>query len=155
MKHERPRLFTGDPQHENFSRMDTYYPVRELQPAPAALLFPEGAPIELPDRYVFQGSERNTDTFLTETDTVALLVLVDGAIRFEKYYLSGGPRVPWTSWSVAKSFVSALIGIAIEEQLIRSVDDSIDRYLPILKGSAYAGVTIRNVLQMSSGADWN
>ena len=109
----------------------------------------------LPEHYRFGDADRDLMSFLDETDTSALFVMVDGKIRFEEYYLTGGPKVPWTSWSVAKSFVSALVGIAIEEGLITSVEDPIDQYLPMIKGSAYEGVSIRNALQMSSGADWN
>ena len=68
---------------------------------------------------------------------------------------TGGPQVRWTSWSVAKSFISALVGIAIDEGIIRSEDDAISNYFEALKGSAYDGVSIKHVLQMSSGARWH
>jgi CubicO group peptidase (beta-lactamase class C family) len=57
--------------------------------------------------------------------------------------------------SVAKSFISALVGIAVAEGHIRSIEDPISNYVPVNPGSAYDGVSIRNVLQMSSGARWN
>src|SRR5690606_12305237 len=68
---------------------------------------------------------------------------------------SGGRDVPWMSMSVAKSFVSTLVGIALHEGHIKSMDDRIDSYSPVFKGSAYEGVRIKDVLQMSSGARWN
>ena len=155
MSTQRPRLFSGEPQHENFSRMDDFYPVRELSPSPRPYRFPDGKALELPEYYQFDGKQLTTRDFITATDTSALLVLVNGKVCFEEYYLTGAANVQWTSWSVAKSFVSALLGIAVEDGLIASIDDPIDKYLPIIKGSAYEGVSIRHTLQMSSGADWN
>jgi len=63
--------------------------------------------------------------------------------------------VQWMSMSVAKSFISALVGIALSEGAIKSLQDPINRYVPKLAGSAYEGVCIKDVLQMSSGARWN
>ena len=82
-------------------------------------------------------------------------MLRDGEIRYENYWLTGGPEVTWMSMSVGKSFVSALIGIAIEEGLIGSIEEPITDYVPELLGSAYDNVRIKDVLQMSSGARWN
>ena len=100
-------------------------------------------------------SARNVEAFLDETDTAALLVIKDGTVRFERYGLTGGPAVHWMSMSVAKSFVSALVGIAVGEGLIRDIDQPITDYVPELAGSAYDGVRIKDILQMSSGARWN
>lgn len=61
----------------------------------------------------------------------------------------------WISWSVAKSFVSALVGIALAEGVIRSVDDAVSDYVPTLAGSGYDGVRIEDILQMSSGVRWS
>ena len=59
------------------------------------------------------------------------------------------------SWSVAKSFVSALFGIVVEEGYIKSLDQHVDEYLPNLRGSGYEGVKIKDVLQMASGVTFN
>ena len=155
MSTEQLNLFSGEPQHEQFCRMDAFYPVRRLSAATRPQPLPAGQPLELAEQYRYGGTVRDSMSFVEETDTSALLVMVDGKVCFEEYYLTGGPEVPWTSWSVAKSFVSALVGVAMEEGLIASVEDSIDQYLPLIKGSAYEGVSIRDVLQMSSGANWN
>ena len=69
--------------------------------------------------------------------------------------MTGGERVRWVSWSVAKSFISAFVGIAVEQGAIRAIGDAISDYWPHMRGSAYEGVGIRHVLQMSSGARWN
>lgn len=82
-------------------------------PPPRPCVLPEGEPRSLPRTFRFDGAVRSTDALLVETDTEALLVLVDGHVRHEYYALTGGPDVPWLSMSVAKSFVSALVGIAL------------------------------------------
>lgn len=148
-------LFNGEPQHESFNRMGDFFPTANLAQSPTPYQFPSGPELALPETFEFHGSTRTSADFLAETDTAALLVLHEGALRSEQYWLTGGPDVQWISWSVAKSFISALIGIAIGEGHIGSVDDRADDYVPELAGSAYEGVSIRAILQMSSGARWN
>jgi CubicO group peptidase (beta-lactamase class C family) len=148
-------LFTGAPQHENFSRLDEFIPAARMSAAPVQFEFPEGGRIELPASFMHQGAPRDTEAFLAETDTMALLVLQDGAVRFERYASFGGRKTQWVSMSVAKSFVSALIGIALHEGAIRSIEVAVTGYVPALAGSAYDGVRIKDILQMSSGAGWN
>jgi CubicO group peptidase (beta-lactamase class C family) len=149
------RIFTGEPQYENFARMQQLNAVREMKPAQLPFQFPEGPRISLPTTYTFDGKTRNLHSLLGATHTSALLVLKDGVVRYEQYWLTGGRNVQWMSMSVAKSFVSALVGIALSEGAIGSLQDPIDRYVPKLSGSAYEGVSIKDVLQMSSGARWN
>ena len=148
-------LYVGEPQHENFAHMDKLFPTSDMAESAQPFHFKVGQEISLPETFEFDGVGRSTQDFIADTDTSALLVLHKGAIRFEDYYLTGGPEVQWISWSMAKSFVSALLGIALEENLIGSIEDSMTKYLPELAGSAYAGVSIKHVLQMSSGARWN
>lgn len=149
------RLFTGEPQFENFARLKTLLPSTRMAASSAPFQFPDGPALALPERYSFDGAERASEAFLEDTHTCGLLVLQDGKVRFERYMRSGGRAVQWISWSVAKSFVSALVGIAVEEGFIRDIADPISRYIPVEPGSAYDGVSIRDVLQMSSGARWN
>jgi len=149
-------LFTGAEQLENFPRFHKIFPTSEMPPAPVAKPFPKAArQIALPESFIYQDKTWNTIEFLTLIDTAALLVLKDGEIIHEQYRATGGPDVQWMSMSVAKSFISALIGIAIEEGDIRSIEEPISDYVPMLRGSAYDGVRIKDVLQMSSGASWN
>lgn len=148
------RLFSGEPQHGNFGRIDTFVDTAEMRPSSAPLAWETGAPLILPETYECRGGTLRLDDLLAASDTVALLVLEDGVIRHEQYFLSGGREVRWLSMSVAKSFVSALVGIALAEGAIADLDDPIDRYEPLLRDSGYAGVAIRDVLQMSSGTRW-
>ncbi|XOV84786.1 MAG: serine hydrolase domain-containing protein [bacterium] len=148
-------LFTGVEQYRTFNRLKDIFPHHTISASPNPFEFSRGNPISLPTTYVYHGEVRNVTRFLDETRTVALLVIKDGNIRYENYWLTGGPDVNWMSMSVGKSFVSALVGIAIDNGLIRSVQDPITDYVPELLGSAYDNVSIRDVLQMSSGARWN
>jgi len=148
-------LFTGAEQYENFSRIAELVPTRKLDASTDPYTFPTGAPLTLPNAFIYENKSVATDTFLTDTDTAALLVLHNGQVRYERYWLTGGPQVNWLSMSVAKSFISALIGIAVQEQLIDNIQEPITRYVPSLAGSAYDNVRIKDILQMSSGAQWN
>ncbi|MEN7342173.1 MAG: serine hydrolase [Pseudomonadota bacterium] len=148
-------LFSGQEQYENFARIPSMFPVSTLTPAENAYRWPTRPPMALPETFLHQGEDTNLEQFISETDTAALLVIHDGAIRYERYWLTGGQTVAWPSWSVAKSFVSALVGIAVRDGLIDDVDDPVTRYLPELDGSGYDGVSIKDILQMSSGARWN
>ena len=148
-------LFSGAEQFENFSRINELLPTSRMAPAPTPVDFPLGEPIELPSSFRYGGQAVNTADFLRETDTSALLVVQAGQVRFERYSLTGGRNVNWLSMSVAKSFVSALIGIAVAEGHIASIEEPVTDYVPGLAGSAYDGVAIKDILQMSSGARWN
>ncbi len=152
---EPVRLYSGEPQHEVFPHTKDIYPTSKMKRSEAPYTFPDGEKVELTQTYRFDGEIRSSEDFLSETDTAALLVLKDGSIQCERYMLTGGCDVHWMSFSVAKSFLSALIGIAIEEDLVGSIEDPITQYVHSLSGSAYDGVRIKDVLQMSSGARWN
>jgi len=148
-------LFSGAPQHQNFGRFKDMAPTSAMVASTKPFAFPVGKSIDLPNHYSFEGQQKSVEEFFTETDTTALLVLKEGQMVLERYALTGGPDVHWISWSVSKSFVSALVGIAVHEGHIRTVEDPISDYIPVPKGSAYHDVSIKNVLQMSSGARWN
>ncbi|MEC8956007.1 MAG: serine hydrolase, partial [Pseudomonadota bacterium] len=148
-------LFTGVEQYQNFNRVYEFFPTSELIPSNTPLIFEHGPSIELPSHFIFQDNLVNVNEYLSRTDVTALLVLKDGTITYENYWLTGGKSVKWLSASVAKSFISALIGIAIDQGYINSIDDAVTVYVPQLKDSAYDGVRIKDILQMSSGASWN
>lgn len=84
-----------------------------------------------------------------------LLVIHRDAVVFERYLLGNTRQTKWMSMSVVKSMVATLVGIAIKDGHIGSLDDPLLRYLPELEGTAYDGVSVRNLLQMASGVAWN
>jgi CubicO group peptidase (beta-lactamase class C family) len=103
----------------------------------------------------YDGKTWTVDSYMKAYRVSGLLVLKDGKIVLEKYSLGRKPTDRWTSFSVAKSVTSTLVGAAIQDGKIKSIDDPVTRYVPDLKGSAYEGVTIRQMLMMSSGVKWN
>ena len=92
--------------------------------------------------------------FMARWRTAGLVVLKRGEIALERYGLGNGPESLWTSFSTAKSMTATLAGAALHDGAIASLDDPCERYLPRLIGSAYEGVTVRNVLRMCSGVAW-
>jgi CubicO group peptidase (beta-lactamase class C family) len=84
--------------------------------------------------------------------TAGLVIIQDGKIRLEKYGLGFSGNGRWTSFSVAKSVTSTLVGAAIKDGYIKSIDDKVSDYIPDLKGSVYDDVTIKQLLTMTSGA---
>jgi len=149
------QLYTGKRQIDTFCRIQDYLPTSIMAPASAPKPFADGAAITVPETFMVGDTEVSTQQLFDDTDTVALLVIRDGEIRHEQYNLTGGKDVRWTSFSVAKSFVATLVGIAVEEGLVDSIDDPVTKYIDLPAGSAYDGVPIVDILEMSSGARWN
>jgi CubicO group peptidase (beta-lactamase class C family) len=111
-----------------------------------ALALPPGAPLKLP---------LDIDAYLAGQRAAALVVVHDGKLRLERYGLDFDASGRWTSFSVAKSITSTLLGAAIRDGSIRSLDDKVSEYIPEMKGSAYDDVSIRQLLTMTSGVRWN
>ncbi len=143
-------LFADGQRAENFRTLHQALPAHPVAAGDDPWAF-ERDERPLPERYAFEGQERSLAEFLRSSETTGLLVARDGAIVHEAYDEGYDERSLATSFSVAKSFTSALVGIAIERGQIRSLDDAISDYVPELVGSGYEGVAIRDVLTMSSG----
>jgi len=111
----------------------------------------EREPQALPAQINLLGKTITPQSYMEATDTVALLVIKDDKVLFEDYYKGAKAEDHRISWSVAKSFLSSLIGAAIDRGEIKSVNDTMDTYAPALKGTVYEGVAIKDVLRMSSG----
>ena len=99
--------------------------------------------------------EKGLEDFMREQKVAGLIILQDGKIRLERYALGHSESNRWSSLSVAKSVTSTLVGAAIKDGYIKSVDDYVTDYIPDLKGSAYDSVTIRHLLTMTSGVRWS
>lgn len=136
-------LFAEDKIVSNFSHMDQAFlstPVPRGNGPTAELSY--GPEYVLPEQ---------VDTWIEARDVTALVVLKDGAIVYENYFQGTQPEDRRISWSVAKSYLSALVGVLLDEGAIASLDDPVTQYAPSLTGTAYDGATIRNVLNMASG----
>ena len=116
------------------------------QPGPSPRPLPEGAPLKL---------AVDVDAYLTGQHGAALLIVQGGKLRLERYGLGFDGSGRWTSFSVAKSFTSTLVGAALKDGFIKSMDDKVSDYLPDMKGSAYDDVSVRQLLTMTSGVAWN
>jgi|TARA_R100000750_G_scaffold61595_2_gene53027 CubicO group peptidase (beta-lactamase class C family) len=99
--------------------------------------------------------EKELEDFINEQYVAGLLVLQNGKVRLERYALDHNATNLWSSLSVAKSVTSTLLGVAIKDGYIKSIDDPVTDYLPELKGSAWEGVKIRHLVTMTSGIKWN
>jgi CubicO group peptidase (beta-lactamase class C family) len=144
-------VFWGDSDITDYEK----FPTRAIQNSPQVFQFAENlSPQLFTTIEVKSGSVTRTadfNTFLEETGTTAFIVIQDDAIIYEQYF-NGFQRDSWfTSFSMAKSFLSALIGIAIDEGYIGSVNDPIVQYIPELNGRGLDTMTIRHLLTMSSG----
>ena len=143
-------LFSESHRGENFRAMDRVFPARVVPRAGDVWAF-DRAPAPLTKTYTFEGETRDLASFIDQTETTGLLVVHRGAITHEDYRQGADETSPFTSWSMAKSVLSALIGIAVEEGDIASISDPIGAYVPALAGSGYGDVPIRDALTMSSG----
>lgn len=142
-------MFAGD-RFENFRNMDRFVPTSVMPPSPQPWdLGPDADTL----RYqgTFQGESVSLEDFIALSDTSAFLVIRDGRVIYERYAHGDSRDSLHTSFSVAKSFTSALVGIALEEGKIERLDDPIRKYLPELASATFDGVTVEHVLQMSSG----
>jgi CubicO group peptidase (beta-lactamase class C family) len=140
-------LFNAEKIVHNFSHMDAAF---LTTPVPRG----DGPTVDLP-----YGPETTlpaaVDQWIKDRSVTSLVVLNNGKIVYENYFQGTAPEDRRISWSVAKSYLSALVGILLAEGKIASLEDPVTTYAPLLTGSAYDGATLRNVLQMSSGVTFD
>lgn len=114
----------------------------------------------LPEYFTFDNKSYQFDEWLTKYWTTGLMVLkvnniTKGQVVYEKYFLGNNADSKTISWSMGKSIVSALVGIAIDQQKIKSVKQQVKEFLPDFNGTAYGDITIEKLLTMTSGIDFN
>lgn len=149
----RRAMMDADVNSLTFHSMDQLFTTRTVAHAGATWVLPRAD--HAPDfSYEYQGARHSVGEFMERTYTNALLILKDGRIVTEIYRNNTGPSTRFILWSMTKSIVSMLVGCALQEGRIKSLDDPVTRYLSELNGSGYDGVTIRQVLQMRSGVDY-
>ena len=133
---------------DRFRRMEDIFAGIETTPADDVRELPPGEPFDA-------ATLAKVEEYLVAMNAAGIMVLQDGKVRLETYRLGFGPEQRWTSFSVAKSFTSTLLGAALKDGSIASLDDPVTRYLPELAGTAYDGVTVGQVATMTSGVKWN
>ena len=147
-------LFDEDKIVQNFSHMDGLLYSTPLPISGTKHVWPIDKHA-LPETFSWKNEDLNLVDVLAETKTTALIVVKDGTIVSEDYYLDTGMDDKRISWSMSKSFVSSLVGVALASGDIKSLDDQVTDYVPSFKGSAYEGTTLRNVLHMASGVKFD
>jgi len=154
-----PQMYDGamapDLAVRTLSHTERLLPVRSVRRAGPVRPLPRRAQPFPQIRYQDHGRSVDLYDYLATNRVAGILVLKDGKIALEDYELGTGPNTHWASFSMAKSIASTLVGAALADGFISSLDDPVDRYVPALRGGAYDGVTIREVLTMSSGVRWN
>ena len=139
-------LFWSQEQRDaNFPAMERNFPGTVAKASPRPYPLRPGKPLKLD----------GVESFMAANNTAGLIVVQNGRIRLERYARGYSRQGRYTSFSVAKSLTSTLVGAAVKDGFIKSVDDPVTRYIPELSGSAYDGVTVRQVLTMTSGVKWN
>jgi len=110
---------------------------------------------EIAVRYDQAGEAMDIDRYMEKSHAGGLLIMQDGEILLERYRLGFNEDQRWTSFSVAKSVTSTLVGAAIRDGFIKSIDDPVTRYIPQMKGGSYDRVSIRHLMMMASGIRWD
>jgi CubicO group peptidase (beta-lactamase class C family) len=144
-----PRYLVGS--YRNWGEI---FPVRKVKAAPDGERLPRGTPVG-DVAYRYDGQRRTLGDYIEDARMTGLLVIRDGEIRLERYAHGADASSRLTGMSMSKSVVSTLVGIALAEGRIDSLSDPIDRYVPALSETGYAGVPIEAALQMSSGIDFD
>ena len=144
-----------DIQVNTFRNIQRLFPTRTVAAGPEPRPLPRDL-LDLAD-FAFTAGEERYDLYdvLAMNRVSGIVILQDGKTRFEKYFLGNDERTRWMSMSVVKSITAALVGAAIHDGFIESIDDPVARYLPRFEGTAYDGVTVRQLLMMASGVAWN
>ena len=134
-----------------FPRMYELFPADRVAHGSHVHALPEGEP--LVPRWDAAGV--TLAGYMSEHHLAGVMVLQHGRIRIQRYAPGFGPAQRWTSFSVAKSITSTLLGIALRRGDIHGMDDTLETYIPQLRGTAYAKVTVQQLLTMTSGVRWN
>ena len=144
-----------DVEVKTFVHMDDLLPMRVVQHGAKVRDLPK-AKTQLKSM-IFEAGGKKYDLFdyLALNRVVGILILKNGEVVLEDYELGLQPTTRWPSYSVAKSASSTLIGAAVQDGLIKSLDDPVTQYVPALRGGGYEGVSVRNIIQMASGVKWD
>lgn len=144
-----------DIQVNTFRNIDRLFPSRTVKRGDTVLELPlSKAPLQ---QFSYETDGKRYDLYdvLSMNRVSGMLILHRGEVVFEQYLLGNDEATRWMSMSVAKSVTATLIGAAIRDGAIKSINDPIVNYLPRFKNTAYDGVTVQQLLQMRSGVAWN
>jgi CubicO group peptidase (beta-lactamase class C family) len=146
---------TSDIQVSTFRNIDRLFPVRVVKHGATVLALPRAPRPLTKVEFNSGGKAYDLIDYMALNRITGLLVLKDGKIAYEDYEMGNTRKTHWMSMSMVKSITSSLMGAAIQDGHIKSIDDPVTRYVAKLEGSAYDGVSIRYLLQMASGVKWD
>ena len=147
-------FWKGDQQATGYRTIEQIYKTHVIRRGPRVHPLPKAAH-QIDPTFTYEGKTWTVADYMKAYRVSGLLVLKDGKIILERYGLGRTAADRWTSFSVAKSVTSTLVGAAIQDGKIKGLNAPVTDYIPELKGSAYEGVTVRQMLMMSSGVKWN
>ena len=140
----------------NFTHMAELIPARTLIKSNTPRDIPVAGQADLLSlTYDFAGQTKTLDDFVKESSTLGLLVVKDGQIEYEQYFQGTSDESLYTSWSMAKSFVATVIAKAVHDGLIESWDDPAEKYAPQYAGSDFGATSIRALIDMASGIEFD
>ena len=146
--------WTPEQQAWGYRNMEKLAPFRVIKRGTSVHPLPK-APTVVDVEFTAGGKTYNTESYMQAFRASGVLVIKNGKIVLERYGLGRSAKDRWTSFSVAKSVTSTLIGAALKDGKIKSLDDKVTHYIPELQGSAYDDVTVRQLITMTSGVKWN
>jgi CubicO group peptidase (beta-lactamase class C family) len=132
--------------------VDRLFATRTIARPTHPMALPRGRELDL--FYTINGERRGVAELMDRNAIAGLLIIQDGRIVLERYGLGLKPADRWSTMSMVKSMSAVLVGAAIADGFLNGVDDPVADHLPQLAASAYAGVTVRHLLTMSSGVAW-
>jgi CubicO group peptidase (beta-lactamase class C family) len=145
---------TPDIAVNTFRNIDRLFPTRTVSRGKEIYPLPKAKRQLTQVRFSSRGKQWDLVDYLAVNRVAGLLVLKNGSIALERYQYGNTEKTQWMSMSVAKSITSTLIGAAVKQGYIATINEPITKYVPQLVGSAYEGVSIRDILMMSSGVKW-
>lgn len=148
-------MWTPDQQKTGYKSMEKLTAHKVVKRGAEVFPLPPGEPIDAKVKVKIDGKTLTVDQYMAAYRTSGLLVIKDGKVVLERYGLDRTPQDRWTSFSVAKSVTSTLVGAAIKDGHIKSLDEPVTTYIPQLKGGGYDGVTVGQLITMTSGVRWN
>jgi CubicO group peptidase (beta-lactamase class C family) len=146
-KDQNVLFWTQDQRDAAFRQMEKLAKTNAIPAGDAVYPLTDGAPLDI--------GNLDVEDYMRSQRSAGLIIVHDGKVRLEKYALGYDAAGRWTSFSVAKSLTSTLVGAAVNDGYIQSLDDKVTQYIPGLKGSAYDDVSVLQLLTMTSGVKWN
>jgi len=150
----RAAAFEGDADYF-FQNASEFYPTRTVASGEDSAPLPKRDGVLDGFTYEYEGETRQLADLYTEMETSGLIIVHNGQVLHESYGRGADSGTRFTTWSLVKSITSTLVGVAVADGLIDSVDDPLVKYLPEVTGTAYDGVTVKQAMQMSSGVRYD